>query len=137
MSVRVLETRSIVANEIFPDVNIEDWQVSDDSIELPRGALIENSENGLVRIVFAAFDRLESILKPLDVALADQKQYGKFSRNELMYFHLEAFYTAFPNMKIQVHQMSSIVAVATIIHTAKQHNRHAFEFSTVKSYQPV
>lgn len=66
LSVRVLETRNIVGNEIFPDATVEQWHVSDDSIELPRGALIENSEGGLVRIVFVAFDRLESILKPAD-----------------------------------------------------------------------
>ncbi|KAM7341474.1 calcium-independent receptor for alpha-latrotoxin isoform 1-T2 [Cochliomyia hominivorax] len=62
LSVRVLETKSIQSNEVFPDA--EQWQISDDRIELPRAALIENSEGGLVRIVFAAFDRLESILKP-------------------------------------------------------------------------
>lgn len=65
LSVRVLETRNIIGNEIFPDSNIEQWQISDDSIELPKGALIENSEGGLVRIVFVAFDRLESILRPV------------------------------------------------------------------------
>lgn len=32
---------------------------------MPKGALIENSEGGLVRIVFVAFDRLESILRPV------------------------------------------------------------------------
>lgn len=64
LSVRVLETRNIVGNEIFPDPHYEQWPVSDDIIELPRGALIENNEGGLVRIVFVAFDRLESILKP-------------------------------------------------------------------------
>lgn len=62
LSVRVLETKSIQGNEVFPDA--EQWQISDDRIELPRVALLENSEGGLVRIVFAAFDRLESILKP-------------------------------------------------------------------------
>lgn len=67
LSVRVLETRNIVGNEIFPDSNIEQWQISDDSIELPKGALIENSEGGLVRIVFVAFDRLESILRPVNI----------------------------------------------------------------------
>lgn len=55
-----------MGNEIFPDISVEQWQVSDDTIELPRAALIENSEGGLVRIVFVAFDRLESILKPID-----------------------------------------------------------------------
>lgn len=62
LSVRILETKSIQNNVVFPDA--EQWQISDDRIELPRAALIENSEGGLVRIVFAAFDRLESILKP-------------------------------------------------------------------------
>lgn len=70
LSVRVLETRNIIGNEIFPDVNYEQWHVSDDRIELPRGALIENSEGGLVRIVFVAFDRLEAILKPAAAAAA-------------------------------------------------------------------
>lgn len=56
----------MMGNEIFPDVSDEQWQVSDDTIELPRAALIENSEGGLVRVVFVAFDRLESILKPID-----------------------------------------------------------------------
>lgn len=67
LSVRVLETRNIVGNERFPEPNPLDedrWHISDDYIELPRGALIENSDNGLVRIVFVAFDRLETILRP-------------------------------------------------------------------------
>ncbi|XP_073816287.1 latrophilin Cirl-like [Musca autumnalis] len=62
LSVRVLETKNMQANEVFPDNG--QWQISDDRIELPKAALIENSDGGLVRIVFAAFDRLESILKP-------------------------------------------------------------------------
>lgn len=70
----MLETRNIAGNEIFPDANVEQWQVSEDSIELPRGALIENSEAGLVRIVFVAFDRLESILKPMDTTLSEPRQ---------------------------------------------------------------
>lgn len=66
LSVRVLETRNIAGNQIFPDSTIESEHMSDDTIELPRGALIENSEGGLVRIVFVSFDRLESILRPSD-----------------------------------------------------------------------
>ncbi|KAH8399355.1 hypothetical protein KR215_008228, partial [Drosophila sulfurigaster] len=62
LSVRVLETKTIQGNVVFPDS--DQWPLSSDRIELPRTALIENSEGGLVRIVFAAFDRLESILKP-------------------------------------------------------------------------
>ncbi|XP_068146030.1 latrophilin Cirl [Drosophila tropicalis] len=62
LSVRVLETKTIQSSVVFPDS--DQWPLSSDRIELPRAALIENSEGGLVRIVFAAFDRLESILKP-------------------------------------------------------------------------
>ncbi|XP_064543940.1 latrophilin Cirl [Drosophila montana] len=62
LSVRVLETKNIHGSVVFPDS--DQWPLSSDRIELPRSALIENSEGGLVRIVFAAFDRLESILKP-------------------------------------------------------------------------
>lgn len=78
LSVRVLETRNIAGNEIFPDASVgdEQWEASADSIELPKGALIENSEGGLVRIVFVAFDRLESILRPMDTAQIDQRQNG-------------------------------------------------------------
>lgn len=68
LSVRVLETRNIASNQIFPDRAIEQVTNSEDSIELPRGALLENSEGGLVRIVFVSFDRLESILRPLDLS---------------------------------------------------------------------
>lgn len=67
LSVRVLETRNINGNERFPDPAdgaADKWHISDDCIELPRGALIENSDGGLVRIVFVAFDRLETILRP-------------------------------------------------------------------------
>ncbi|XP_055545147.1 latrophilin Cirl isoform X2 [Wyeomyia smithii] len=64
LSIRVLETRNFVKNEVFPDSSQERWHVSDDLIELPKAALIENSEGGLVRIVFVAFDRLEQILRP-------------------------------------------------------------------------
>lgn len=73
---RVLETRNIFGNQIFPDPNIEHSHIGEDSIELPHGALIENSEGGLVRIVFVAFERLESILRPFDSAVSNEpKQY--------------------------------------------------------------
>lgn len=60
LSVRVLETKS-VTTEKFPSDN--KWTASNDSIELPKGALLENSDGGFVRIVFSAFDRLEEILQ--------------------------------------------------------------------------
>lgn len=79
LSVRVLETRNIASNQIFPDPSIETEFIGDDSIELPRGALIENSEGGLVRIVFVAFDRLETILRPLDSTNGEQKSFDDLS----------------------------------------------------------
>lgn len=81
LSVRVLETRNIIANQIFPDRSIEQESNSEDSIELPRGALLENSEGGLVRIVFVAFDRLESILRPLDSGI-EPKSYDSVSNED-------------------------------------------------------
>ncbi|XP_044741072.1 latrophilin Cirl-like isoform X3 [Chrysoperla carnea] len=64
LSVRVLETHNI-GNERFPRPNSpnELWSVSDDWVQIPKSALRENSEGGLVRLVFVAFDRLEEILE--------------------------------------------------------------------------
>lgn len=81
LSVRVLETKTIHGSVVFPDS--DQWPLSSDRIELPRSALIENSEGGLVRIVFAAFDRLESILKPSydHFDLKSARSYGKFKKH--------------------------------------------------------
>ncbi|XP_058055637.1 latrophilin Cirl [Anopheles bellator] len=74
ISIRVLETRNFARpQELFPDSATERWQVSSDQIELPKAALIENSEGGLVRIVFVAFDRLEQILRPQFTNIQQQK----------------------------------------------------------------
>ncbi|KAF7278827.1 latrophilin Cirl-like isoform X4 [Rhynchophorus ferrugineus] len=67
LSVRVLETKSLT-DEVFPsddkvDANKSEWKGTNDSIELPKGALLENSDGKLVRLVFVAFDRLEEILQ--------------------------------------------------------------------------
>lgn len=64
LSVRVLETHNI-GNEIFPRPSTanEFWPSNDNWIQIPRSALRENSEGGLVRLVFAAFDRLEEVLE--------------------------------------------------------------------------
>uniref|UniRef100_A0A182V2V1 Uncharacterized protein n=3 Tax=gambiae species complex TaxID=44542 RepID=A0A182V2V1_ANOME len=75
LSIRVLETRNFgKSTELFPDSSTERWQVSNDQIELPKAALIENSEGGLVRIVFVAFDRLEQILRPQFSNIQQQQQ---------------------------------------------------------------
>lgn len=71
LSVRVVETRNI-GTEQFPSAAVlEQWTVSRDWLQLPRGALLDNSEAGLVRLVFVAYDRLEEILQPHS---GDQRQ---------------------------------------------------------------
>lgn len=52
--------------QTFPDEKIDEqqWHLNEDRIEIPRQALLENNDNGLVRIVFVAYDRLERILRP-------------------------------------------------------------------------
>lgn len=68
LSVRVLELRNVGA-EMFPSQGPEDqWGggggvPGGNWIRLEREALMENSEGGLVRLVFVAFDRLEEILQ--------------------------------------------------------------------------
>ncbi|XP_011300624.1 latrophilin Cirl isoform X4 [Fopius arisanus] len=66
MEVRVLETRNIDNKvEIFPSESTRDrWTASNDRVELTRKSLLENRDEGLVRLVFMAFDRLEEILQP-------------------------------------------------------------------------
>lgn len=63
LSVRVLQIKNI-KTAIFPsDATTDKWSASNDWLELPRRALLENSESELVRLVFVAFDRLEDILQ--------------------------------------------------------------------------
>ncbi|XP_018398938.1 PREDICTED: latrophilin Cirl-like [Cyphomyrmex costatus] len=66
MEVRVLDARNIGNElEVFPSEAAQQrWTVSNDRVELTRGALLDNSEAGIVRLVFMAFDRLEEILQP-------------------------------------------------------------------------
>ncbi|XP_041983506.1 latrophilin Cirl isoform X2 [Aricia agestis] len=64
LSVRVLEVKN-VEDETFPSVIAqEQWKASEDTITIPKAALLENHQIDLVRIVFFAFDRLEEILPP-------------------------------------------------------------------------
>ncbi|XP_060516330.1 latrophilin Cirl isoform X2 [Cylas formicarius] len=63
ISVRVLDTKYLT-NEAFPlEDNKDEWRASNDSIELPKDALLENTDGNFVRLVFVAFDRLEEILQ--------------------------------------------------------------------------
>ncbi|XP_067206179.1 latrophilin Cirl-like isoform X6 [Linepithema humile] len=66
MEVRVLDARNIGNElEVFPSEAAQQrWTVSNDRVELTRGALLDSSEAGIVRLVFMAFDRLEEILQP-------------------------------------------------------------------------
>ncbi|XP_070164590.1 latrophilin Cirl isoform X3 [Polyergus mexicanus] len=66
MEVRVLDARNIDNElEVFPsEVAQQKWTVSNDHVELTRGALVDSNEGGVVRLVFMAFDRLEEILQP-------------------------------------------------------------------------
>lgn len=64
MSVRVMDTRSI--NELsFPSSEeLQVWKSKEDWIILPAEALLENSDNGLVRVVLFAYEHMEDILSP-------------------------------------------------------------------------
>ncbi|XP_034936130.1 latrophilin Cirl-like isoform X6 [Chelonus insularis] len=66
MEVRVLETRNLVSNvEVFPlEAAQERWTASNDHVEITKQSLLENSVDGIIRLVFMAFDRLEEILQP-------------------------------------------------------------------------
>nr|CAD7570187.1 unnamed protein product [Timema californicum] len=64
LSVRVVETRNVGTEQFPSPTTYEHWQDSQDWLQIPRGALLENSEGGLVRLVFVAFNRLEEILQP-------------------------------------------------------------------------
>ncbi|XP_022834043.1 latrophilin Cirl isoform X3 [Spodoptera litura] len=64
LSVRVLEVKN-VEDETFPSpIAQEQWKGSEDTITIPKAALLDNRQNDLVRIVFFAFNRLEEILPP-------------------------------------------------------------------------
>nr|XP_032524919.1 latrophilin Cirl isoform X1 [Danaus plexippus plexippus] len=64
LSVRILEVKN-VEDETFPSaIAQEQWKASEDTITIPKLALLDNHPIDLVRIVFFAFDRLEEILPP-------------------------------------------------------------------------
>ncbi|KAL1492686.1 hypothetical protein ABEB36_010905 [Hypothenemus hampei] len=63
LSVRILDTK-LLSDEAFPsEERSSDWKGSNDSIELPKEALLENNDGNFVKLVFVAFDRLEEILQ--------------------------------------------------------------------------
>lgn len=65
LSVRVLAVKT-VGDETFPSmIAQEQWRGSEDTITIPKTALVDNRQGDLVRIVFFAFNRLEEILPPV------------------------------------------------------------------------
>lgn len=68
MSVRVLDMRNI--NELsFPSAEeLQVWKSKEDWITLPAEALLENSDNGLVRVVLFAYEHMEDILSPASLS---------------------------------------------------------------------
>ena len=71
MQVRVLEARNLRRDVvIFPwepgQQPQNRWAQLEDRIELTKGALLDNvnKDDGFIRLVFMAFDRLEEILQP-------------------------------------------------------------------------
>lgn len=91
LSVRILNVRDMNQLQVFPDDKLDEqqWQLNEDRIEIPRPALLENSDNGLVRVVFVAFDRLERILRPaqsfifqLKTLAINRQQLGAGEANE-------------------------------------------------------
>ncbi|KAG5891715.1 hypothetical protein JTB14_016098 [Gonioctena quinquepunctata] len=86
LSVRVLDLKSVDSEE-FPSGNhVIGWYASNDTIELPQGALMENSDGSYVRLVFVAFDRLEEILKwqPDSSEMTNQKNMTKIVNSKVI-----------------------------------------------------
>jgi len=52
--------------QIFPSVEtIESWTSSGDSIMLSPEAILQNGNNGAVRVIFTAFNQLDQLLMPI------------------------------------------------------------------------
>jgi hypothetical protein len=65
LSIRVMQSRN-AHRQIFPSVEtIESWASSGDSIELSPEAILQNGNNGAVRVIFTAFNQLNQLLIPV------------------------------------------------------------------------
>ena len=54
--------------QIFPSVEtIESWNSSGDSIILSPEAILQNGNNGAVRVIFTAFNQLDQLLVPIKI----------------------------------------------------------------------
>ena len=64
LSIRVMQARN-TRSQRFPSVeNLEMWDDQEDSIELASSSLLRHSENGAVRIIFAAYNEFDQLLVP-------------------------------------------------------------------------
>merc|ERR550539_2000701 len=64
LSIRVMQARN-TQSQRFPSVeNVEMWDNQEDSIELGSQSLLDNSENGAVRIIFATYSEFDQLLIP-------------------------------------------------------------------------
>lgn len=65
LSVRVLDVANIQEIEKFPGFQaIEQRPNCTDWLEVPKSAMLDNSEGGFVRLIFVAFERLDDLLRP-------------------------------------------------------------------------
>ena len=65
LSIRVMQSRNAY-RQVFPSVEtIESWNSSGDQIVLSPEAILQNGNNGAVRVIFTAFNQLDQLLIPL------------------------------------------------------------------------
>lgn len=55
--------------------NYTDW------LEVPKNAMLDNSEGGFVRLIFVAFERLNDLLQPSDSGLGNMGENGDSKKN--------------------------------------------------------
>ncbi|TRY70742.1 hypothetical protein TCAL_12812 [Tigriopus californicus] len=69
LSIRVMQSRNTMRQR-FPSVeSIESWNDHGDSIELASSALLQNGDNGAVRVIFSTFNQLDQLLIPRNKTL--------------------------------------------------------------------
>ena len=65
LSIRVMQSRN-AHRQVFPSVEtIESWQSSGDLIILSPESILQNGNNGAVRVIFTAYNQLDQILIPI------------------------------------------------------------------------
>ncbi|GBP18654.1 Latrophilin Cirl [Eumeta japonica] len=120
LSVRVVELRNL-EDETFPSVIAqEQWHASENTITIPKAALLENRQKDLVRIVFFSFDRLEEILPPV---------FGKTP--QMAAFASEAASSTSLNTDRQARNMARVIN-SKVISASLGNGRHIQLSQTVK-----